>query len=250
MRSPRRTEDVGLRILLVAALVFIVIPAIGFGIIFLLEIFGAPEPRPRWTPYDTPAERALWRLRRPRNHSELGRYRDRVERNRAWDEVLGDLREACAEKAAPAAVLIDFLRDLRDTCHPPSDRDRECRRLEFGQYVRLLREGDDDAALRGIWHLGDPDGLEPNYEFVWIHLQSEQREEAANVAAEAVAVREKAGVPDLAAHLEFYALLLMRADRHDEALAVFERLSRLAEDPPPAREPEREEQAADDARPR
>ena len=71
-------------------------------------------------------------------------------------------------------------------------------------------------------------------------------EEAADGAAEIVAALEP-DAPELGVHLAFHAWLLRRAGRLDEARAIE---SRLAEDPPPPREPEREEQAADNTRPR
>ena len=252
MRSRRRSENLGLRILLLAALVFVVLPAFALGLYFLQHALAPREvaTRPRGEPYRTPLERAFARLARPRDEAELRRARDEVERDEARDVALSVLRRACAEESEPTPYLIRLLATLRSACDPRSGHARECRRLEFGQCIRLLREGHEKEALSRIWQLGSPDGLEPDYDYVCTQLWSDLYEEAADTAAEAVAAREKAGVPDLAAHLEFYAWLLKRAGRLDDARAVEERLSRLAGDPPPAREPEREEQAADDARPR
>jgi len=250
MRSRRRSEDLGLRILLLAALVFVVLPAVSLGLYFLIHVFPPERGAARRERHVTPLERALARLRRPTDDAEMPRAQDAAERDEAREEALRVLRQACADESKPAADLIRTLQALRRFCAGRSEHARECRRLEFGLCIRLLREGREEEALSRIWHLGSPDGIEPDYDHVWIHLQSDRYEEAANVAAEALAAREKAGVPDLAAHLEFYAWLLRNAGRRDEARAVEERVSRLAKDPPPAREPEREEQAANDARPR
>ena len=251
MRSPRRSEDLGLRILLLAALVFVVLPAISLGLYFFVHLFPpGPGHAARWERHVTPLERAFARLRQPRDDAEMPRAKDEAERDEARAEALRVLRQACADEAKSAGDLIRTLDALRAFCAPRSEQARECRRLKFGQCVRLLHEGREKEALSRIWHLGNPDGIEPGYDHVWIHLQSDRYDEAANVAAEALAAREKAGAPDLAVHLEFYAWLLNNAGRRDEARAVEERLSRLAVDPAPPREPEREEQAANDARPR
>jgi hypothetical protein len=214
----------------------------------LLAIYVAFEiylrwPRPRRdVPVDVvvrPLDDAFTRLRR----ADSERVRARVDALRA-------LRHACAGSRESARDLIGLLAELRKHFPSASREARECLRLQFGQCVRMLGDAREEEALSRIFHLGSFDGIEPDYEFVWIHLQSDRREEAAAVAAEAVAAREKAGVPDLAVHLQLYAWLLRNAGLSDEARAVAERASRLAEDPPPAREPEREEQATDDARPR
>lgn len=248
MRPPRRKVDLGLRVLLAFALVVVVLPATALGLYLLQRALYPPdEEAPRPKPYRTPLERAFARLARPKEEAELRRARDAVERAEARRTALGVLRQACAEEEDPPLYLIRLLAMLRGQCDPGSDDDRECRRLTFGQCVRLLREGREDEALRRLWQLGSPDGLEPDYDFVCMHLRSDLYEEAADAAAEALKVREKAGVPDLRNHLEFYAWLLKRAGRLEEARAVE---SRLAKDPPAAREPEREEQAADHAGPR
>lgn len=244
MRSPRRTENLGLRILLLAALVFVGLPATAVGLFWLQHAFEPrEEPAPRPEPYRSPLERAFARLARPAD----GRAADEVERDEARETALRILRSDCAEGWHPATYLIRMLTTLRSQCDPGSGQARECRRLTFGQCVRLLREGHEEEALSRLWMLGSPDGLEPDYDFVCMHLRSDLYDEAADVGAEVLAVREKAGVPDLDHHLELYAWLLKRAGRHDDARAVE---SRLAEDPAPAREPEREEQAADHAGPR
>jgi hypothetical protein len=248
MRSARREENLGLRILLLAALVFVVLPAAAVGLYFIDHALESrEEPAPRREPYRSPLERALARLARPKEEAELRRAADEAERAEAREAALRVLRLACAEAEDPALYLIRILNTLRSQCDPGSEHDRACRRLAFGQCVRLLREGREEEALSRLWHLGSPDGLAPDYDYVCMHLRSDLYDEAVEAAAEALKVREQAGVPDLAAHLEFYAWLLERAGRHDEARAV---ASRLAEDPPPAGEPEREEQAANDARPR
>jgi hypothetical protein len=248
MRSPRRKADLGLRILLLVALVFVVLPGAALGLYFLQQALSpAEEPTPRREPYRSPLERALARLAKPKEEAELRRAADEAERNAARETALRVLRVACAEKEDPPLYLIRLLATLRSQCDPGSEHERECRRLAFGQCIRLLREGREEEALSRLWHLGSPDGLEPDYDYVCMHLRSDLYDEAVEAAAEALKVREQAGVPDLGNHLEFYAWLLKRADRLEEARAVE---SRLAEDPPPAGEPEREEQAADHARPR
>jgi len=234
MRSPRRPEVSGWRVLVLLALALLAI-YVGTD---LYDRFFPREPYAYEQPFGPSLEDAFLRL-----------HRADEERWQARAQAFRILRRECAERRRPPRDLIEFLGKLG--FDPRSDQALECRRLEFGQCVRLLREGREEEALSRIWHLGSPDGIAPHhYDHVWILLQSERDGEAADVAAEALALREKAGVPDLAAHLEIYAWLLGNAGRADEARAVEERLSSLAEDPPPAREPEREEQAANDARPR
>ncbi|MHC4134212.1 MAG: hypothetical protein ACYTDU_07120 [Planctomycetota bacterium] len=238
MRSRRRSEAAGWRVLVLLVLSFL---AIYVGLDIYEAFFGGEVPASPFgtSPFGTSLEDAFAHL-----------HRANERRWQARDEAFRVLQRECAKRSKPARDLIELLNELRVYFDPRSKEAHECSRLEFGQCVRLLREGHEKEALSRIWHLGNPDGIAPDYDHVWIHLQSDRYEEAANVAAEALAAREKAGVPDLAAHLEFYAWLLGNAGRLVDEKAVEERLSRLAVDPPPPREPEREEQAADDTRPR
>jgi hypothetical protein len=209
------------------------------AIFVVAEILHEDGPRR----YDPPARRT----KRPLESAFARLRRAEGQRLGARDDAFDCLLRACAEGRRPARALAGLLNELRKHFPPSSEEARACLRLEFGQCVRMLREGHEEEALSLIFHLGNPDGIAPDYDYVWFHLQSERYDEAAQVAAEAVAAREKANLPDLAAHLELYAWLLRRADRLDEARAVE---SRLAEDPPPPREPERKQQAADDTGPR
>ncbi len=241
MRSRgRRPEVSGWRVLCLLALAVLVL----YVVVDRLEPDGPPE---RGLPPDPSLEYAFFRLGKAD-----------AQRRYFRDKAFRALRRDCAERRKPPGELREYIRKLGVHFDPRSEeaavlRQLEvgCLRREFGEFVRLLREAPEreEEALSRIFHYECPDGIEPDYEFVWIHLQSDRREEAAKAAAEAVAAREEAGAPDLAVHLQLYAWLLNNAGRRDEARAVEERALRLAENPPPAREPEGEEQAADDAGP-
>ena len=238
MGSRRRPEVSSWRVLVLFVLAVLAL----YIALDLWDRFRPDKPYARESPFGSSLEADFSRL-----------YQADAKRRHFRDEAFRALQRECAEQRKPARDLLDYIARLREYIDPRAKQAIECRRLEFGQCVRLLREGrawQEREALSRIWHLGNPDGIEPDYEFAWIHLQSERREEAANVAAEAVAAREKADIPDLVPHLALYAWLLENAGRFDDAKVVEERLSRLAVDPAPPREPEREEQAANDARPR
>lgn len=243
MREPHRSVDLGVRITLVVALAFVVLPFLLLGIYFVVRLRSTPAETTRRTRYGTKLERAFARLQRPIDDAELRRARDAVEREEACDEILRAVGRACAEEAPPRADRLRLIAELRRLCDRRAQDGPEARRLEFGLCVLLLRHAthpwEEDEALSRIWHLDRPYRLAPDYDFVWIHLQAERYDEAAQAAAEALEALEQ-DTPDVPVHLAFHAWLRARAAR----------ASRLAEDPPPPREPEREEQAADDAGPR